>query len=111
MSIRCTPSGARHPEGARPDRQTSSGHGFYILEGAVDFVFGEERFRDERGALAYLRRGLPHTFLGVSEQASRVPVLLMPGGLEKLFAQSDPERFSEILREHHVEVVGPPLTV
>ncbi len=84
---------------------------FYILEGAVDFVCGEERFRAERGALAYLPRGLPHTFLGVSEQASRVLVLLMPAGLEELFAQSDPARFSHVLQEHHVEVVGPPLTL
>jgi hypothetical protein len=36
-----------------------------------------------------------------------VLVLLLPGGLEEAFA--DPERFQEILRRHHVEVVGPPL--
>ncbi len=83
---------------------------FYVLDGAVDFVCGEERFRAERGALAYLPRGLPHTFLGVSEQPSRVLVMLLPGGLEEFFAQSDPARLSAILHDHHVEVVGPPLS-
>lgn len=83
---------------------------FYVLDGTVDFVCGEERFRAEAGALAYLPRGIPHTFLGVSEQPARVLVMLLPGGLEEFFAQSDPDRLRETLREHHVEVVGPPLT-
>jgi len=83
---------------------------FYVLEGIVDFVCGDERFRAERGALAYLPRGIPHTFLGVGEPPARVLVLLLPGGLEEFFAQSDPERLGETLHEHHVEVVGPALT-
>jgi hypothetical protein len=36
-----------------------------------------------------------------------VLVLLLPGGLEEAFA--DHGRFEELLRRHHVEVVGPPL--
>jgi hypothetical protein len=48
---------------------------------------------------------VPHTFLGISEEPSRVLVLLLPGGLEEAFA--DPGRFDELLEEHDVEVVGP----
>jgi quercetin dioxygenase-like cupin family protein len=81
---------------------------FYVLAGAVDFLCGEERFRAEVGAFVYLPRGIPHTFLGVSEEPARVLVLLLPAGLEEAFAE--PERFDQLLERHNVEVVGPPLS-
>jgi hypothetical protein len=34
-------------------------------------------------------------------------VLLLPGGLEEAFAE--PQRFHDLLHEHDVNVVGPPL--
>jgi mannose-6-phosphate isomerase-like protein (cupin superfamily) len=80
---------------------------FCILTGAVDFVRGDERFRADAGACVFLPRGIPHTFLGMSEEPSKVLVMFLPGGLEEAFAE--PSRFNEILREHDVEVVGPPL--
>ena len=82
---------------------------FYVLEGTVDFACGEERFRADAGALAFLPRGLPHTFLGVSTPAARVLVLLLPGGLEELFLETDAVRADALLRTHGVEIVGPPL--
>jgi mannose-6-phosphate isomerase-like protein (cupin superfamily) len=80
---------------------------FYILAGAVDFVCGGERFRAETGAFVFLPRTVPHTFLGISDEPSRALVMFVPGGLEEAFAE--PSRFDEILRQHDVEVVGPPL--
>jgi quercetin dioxygenase-like cupin family protein len=80
---------------------------FYVLAGAVDLVCGEERFRAEAGAFAYMPRGIPHTFLGIGDEPARVLVMLLPGGLEEAFA--DPGRFEELLQRHHVKVVGPPL--
>jgi mannose-6-phosphate isomerase-like protein (cupin superfamily) len=83
--------------------------GFYVLNGTVDFVCGDERFRAEQGAFVYLPRGVPHSFLGVSEEEARVLVFLLPAGLEEAFA--DPERFVEVFERRHVKVVGPPLTL
>jgi quercetin dioxygenase-like cupin family protein len=80
---------------------------FHVFSGAVDFQCGEERFCAEAGAFVYLPRGMPHTFLGVSEEPSRVLVLFVPGGLEQAFAE--PGRFHQLLERHGVEVVGPPL--
>ena len=80
---------------------------FYILAGTVDFVCGDERFRAQAGAFVFLPRMVPHTFLGISEEPTRVLVMFMPGGLEEAF--TEPSRFHEILHEHHIEVVGPPL--
>jgi quercetin dioxygenase-like cupin family protein len=80
---------------------------FYVLTGAVTFVCGEEEFRAEAGAFAYLPRGVPHTFLGLSEEPARVLVVLLPAGLEEAFA--DPKRFQELLSRHGVDVVGPPM--
>lgn len=79
---------------------------FYILDGTVDFVCGDDRFRAEKGAFAYLPRGVPHSFLGVSDEAARVLVFMLPAGLEEAFA--DPERFGEVFERRDVEVVGPP---
>jgi mannose-6-phosphate isomerase-like protein (cupin superfamily) len=80
---------------------------FYILAGAVDFVCGGKRFRAETGAFVFLPRTVPHTFLGISDEPSRALVMFVPGDLEEAFAE--PSRFDEILRQHDVEVVGPPL--
>jgi quercetin dioxygenase-like cupin family protein len=77
---------------------------FYVLEGSVDFVCGEERFRAGPGAFIYLPREIPHTFLAVDD--ARVTVLLLPAGLEEAFA--DPARFQQVSEEHGVENVGPP---
>lgn len=68
----------------------------YILDGTVDFVCGDERFRAEQGAIVYLPRGVSHSFLGVSDEAARVLVLMLPAGLEEAFA--DPERFEEVFK-------------
>jgi quercetin dioxygenase-like cupin family protein len=100
------------PVGHSPQMHVHSAEdeAFYVLEGAVDFACGDERFRGEAGAFVFLPRGLPHSFLGVSAPTARVLVLLIPGGLEELFLESDPERIYAILRAHGVEIVGPPLT-
>jgi quercetin dioxygenase-like cupin family protein len=82
---------------------------FYILDGTVDFVCGDERFRAEQGAFVYLPRGVPHSFLGVSDEAARVLVFMLPAGLEEAFAE--PERFGEVFERRHVKVVGPPLSL
>jgi mannose-6-phosphate isomerase-like protein (cupin superfamily) len=81
--------------------------GFYVLSGTVDFVCGDRRFRAEAGAFVLLPRGIPHTFLGISQEPARVLVLLLPAGLEDAFAS--PSHFQEILRQRGVEVVGDPL--
>jgi quercetin dioxygenase-like cupin family protein len=78
---------------------------FYVLAGAVDLVCGDERFRAEAGAFAYMPRGVPHTFLGIGDEPARVLVMFLPGGLEEAFAA--PDRFDEILRARNVEIVGP----
>jgi quercetin dioxygenase-like cupin family protein len=82
---------------------------FYVLTGTVDLVCGDERFRAEQGAFVYLPRGVPHTFLGVSDDAVRVLVFMLPAGLEEAFA--DPAHFGEVFERRHVEVVGPPLSL
>ena len=78
---------------------------FYVLSGAVELRCGDETFRAEPGAFAYLPRAIPHSFLGVSETPSRVLVLFLPGGLEEAFAE--PARFHELMQQHHVEMVSP----
>jgi quercetin dioxygenase-like cupin family protein len=86
---------------------TDEDKAFYVLRGAVDCVCGDEWFRGTAGAFVYLPRDVPHSFLGVGDEPSRVLVLLVPAGLEEAFA--NPDRFEEVMRRRRVEVVGPPL--
>jgi mannose-6-phosphate isomerase-like protein (cupin superfamily) len=84
---------------------------FYMLEGTLEFVCDGERFRAEAGAFVFLPRGLPHTFIGLTRPSARVLVLLTPGGLERIFVETNPEQLDAILQASGVETVGPPLSL
>src|SRR3954454_21461220 len=45
--------------------------GFYVLEGALDVVCGEERYRAEAGSFAFLPVGIAHAFRVASEEPVR----------------------------------------
>lgn len=84
---------------------------FYLVEGTVDFVCGDDRFTGETGAFVFLPRGLPHTFLGRSAAGARVLMLFLPGGLERTFVATDNANHETPPEEQGIEVVGPPLTM
>jgi mannose-6-phosphate isomerase-like protein (cupin superfamily) len=84
---------------------------FYVLEGTVGFVCGDDRFTGEAGAFVFLPRGVPHTFLGRSAPGARVLMLFVPGGLERTFVATGDAEHATPPEEQGIEVVGPPLTM
>jgi quercetin dioxygenase-like cupin family protein len=57
---------------------------FYVLEGEVTTLVGDERIDLSAGDYAFAPRGIPHAYIVRSERA-RMLVTTCPGGLEELF--------------------------
>ena len=58
---------------------------FYILEGRFSFLSGDKESVLEAGALAYIPRGVLHTFRNIGNTQGRLLVLINPAGLEHFF--------------------------
>lgn len=95
---------------------------FYLLEGEVAFLVGDDSFRASPGDFVFAPRGLPHRFSVRSHQA-RMIVLAVPGGFERFFAEvgrpaerrglppaeePDPEEIARAAAPYGVEILGPP---
>ena len=96
---------------------------FYILEGEVTVLVGDERIDLGPGDYCFGPRGVPHTWIVRSERA-RMLVTLSPAGLEQAFvslgvpvtdagAPTEPviPAFDELIRVfagYGVEILGPP---
>ena len=57
---------------------------FYVLEGEVSVLIGDERIDLSPGDYAFAPRGIPHASV-VSSDRARTLVTMSPGGLEELF--------------------------
>ena len=95
---------------------------FYVLQGTVRFVIGDEEIVCGPGDVAHVPRSTPHSFL-VGDEPARVLDLVAPGRLWDFFAACGrpaealrlpdeieiPETLPEIVAEHGGAVLGPPL--
>jgi quercetin dioxygenase-like cupin family protein len=57
---------------------------FFILDGLFTFTVGEESIAASPGTYLLVPRGTPHT-LSAAPGGGRFLVLMVPGGLEKMF--------------------------
>jgi mannose-6-phosphate isomerase-like protein (cupin superfamily) len=71
-----------------PPRHTHSheDESLYVFTGVLDIDCGDDRFRAEPGAFAYLPRGVPHAFRSVGGPATAL-LIVTPGGLDEYFAE------------------------
>jgi mannose-6-phosphate isomerase-like protein (cupin superfamily) len=95
------------------------GEGFYVLEGSVTIVVGEETVELTAGRHAYGPRDVPHKFI-VGPDGARMIWVLTPGGFENLIEEGSvpaeaptvpppsvvpPENVAEIVRRHGNELL------
>jgi len=80
---------------------------YYVLDGEVTFHVGDETHHGRTGSLAFLPRGIPHTFTIEGDKATML-LLNAPGGFERMFelAPDTPEKAMAALARYDVEVVG-----
>lgn len=94
----------------------------YVVAGVLTVVLGDERFDVPAGGIAWLPRGVPHTFANLTNEPVHVVGMVVPAGLEGMFAEQadyfaslqgppDPDAIAEIGGRYGVTVVGPPLTI
>jgi mannose-6-phosphate isomerase-like protein (cupin superfamily) len=98
---------------------------FFLLEGTMVYLAGEERFTLEPGSSIYLPRDVPHTFRVTGASPARFLALTAPGGLDDLYASvgapageglpapPTPEEIGAWLGtapNFGIEVLGPPLS-
>lgn len=94
---------------------------FYILEGEVRFVQGDDDRVVGQGTWVWGPRGVAHTFKVESERA-RMLIFMTPGGFERMFEEGgtptseaaeppveeyDPAEAIEMAKRFGFEVVGP----
>lgn len=97
---------------------------FYILDGSMDVVCGEQRWAAESGSLVLLPRRVPHAFIVISNEPIRGLQITAPAGFERYIAElgrpperpglpqpTEPDltRISAISTRYGYEIVGPPM--
>jgi uncharacterized RmlC-like cupin family protein len=98
---------------------------FYVLEGEVTFLVGDERIDVSAGDYLFGPREVPHAYVVRSERA-RMLVTASPGGIEQVFVSlgvpvtgSEPptdavmpmDEAMRLFAEHGAEILGPPLSL
>lgn len=94
----------------------------YVVEGVLTVVLGDERFDVPAGGIAWLPRGVPHTFANLTTEPVRVVGMAVPAGLEGMWAEfaayfdalqgpPDQAALDEIGRRYGITVVGPPIAI
>jgi quercetin dioxygenase-like cupin family protein len=105
------------PPGQGPPLHLHDGEdeSWYVLEGELAFVLGEERHRAPAGSFVFVPRGTPHCFVNVGTAPARVLVLFTPAGMEGFFTElaalerPDPTAFARLGEPVGMRVLGPPL--
>jgi quercetin dioxygenase-like cupin family protein len=93
-----------------------------VIEGVLTVQLDDERFNVPAGGIAFLARGVPHTFANLTAERVRVIGLITPSGLEGMFEETreymrslsgapDPSRITAIAERYGVKSIGPPIDV
>ena len=116
------------PHGSGPPRHLhhNEDETFYILEGEVTALVGEERIDLAAGDYLFAPRGIAHSYVVRSERA-RMLVTLSPAGVAQLFVSlgvpvtdAEPptdavmppmDEVARLFGDHGVEILGPPLSL
>ena len=111
--------------GALPHIHHAETEAFYVLEGEVEFLKGEQTVRARVGEFVFIPRGVVHGFKNVGQEPARCLGIVTPGGLaEKLLTDlgepakaetlpplpegpPDVERIAQIVSKYDTEMVLP----
>jgi quercetin dioxygenase-like cupin family protein len=90
---------------------------FYVVEGRMTFLYGEQKVHAEAGTFVYGPRGIPHGFRVEGDQPARVMLQSTPGGFEHFVMEMsepappsrppDMERLISVAAKYENEILGP----
>ena len=112
------PAGSAGPP---PHIHQTEDEAFYVLDGELTLLIGDQVRRAAMGAFAFIPRGSVHTFYNEGDRPARALVILSPAGFEKAFEEMsevapradtppDMDRMLAIANKYHLEIVAPPPT-
>lgn len=91
---------------------------FTVIEGEYRFVVGSDTHILKKGQTIFLPRGIPHTWIQLTDHGRLIYFLQPAGKMEEFFSymnnlkeRPSPEEMDRIHAEHGMKVVGPPLTL
>lgn len=89
---------------------------FYLLEGSAELVSGDQRMELAAGQVAFVPKGMDHTFHMTEEDGGKILVIVTPGGFEGFFAATrdlnmpaEMDKINAISAEFGQVFTGPPL--
>jgi quercetin dioxygenase-like cupin family protein len=71
--------------GAPPHKHTREVETFIVLEGEYEFQCDERKFKGSKGAMVVMPKEIPHAFKNAGNTTGKTLVVLVPGGMEKVF--------------------------
>ncbi len=71
--------------GPPPHVHSREEEGFYVLEGEITFMIGDERAVATAGMFANMPVGIPHSFRNESRKPAKMLISVAPAGLEGMF--------------------------
>jgi len=71
--------------GPPPHVHSREEEGFYVLEGEITLVVGDERLTASAGMFANMPVGTPHSFKNESGKPAKMLISVAPAGLEQMF--------------------------
>jgi len=73
--------------GVPPHVHTREDEVFFVLDGEVEFLAGDQSVIAKAGDVLHAPRGVPHAYKGVGEVPAKIRFLVSPGEIEGMFAQ------------------------
>lgn len=90
---------------------------FYVVEGQMTFLCGDQRVQGGPGTFVYGPRGIPHGFRVEGTQPARLLLQCTPGGFEQFIIEMseptpptgppDMERLIAIAAKYDIDILGP----
>ncbi len=92
---------------------------WYVLEGTLRFLLGDDLAEAPAGTFVFVPRGLPHCFQNIGDTPARILVMFTPSGMERFFERFaampagpvTPDTFAQAGGAVGMTVLGPPLAV
>ncbi|MGH2869890.1 MAG: quercetin 2,3-dioxygenase [Solirubrobacteraceae bacterium] len=90
---------------------------FYVLEGEIEIICGEETITAGGGDFVYAPKGVPHKYAVIGHEPARVLLLFSRPGFEGFFAEGgtpldqppagppDPEKMQRLLDKYDLELL------
>jgi quercetin dioxygenase-like cupin family protein len=73
--------------GPPPHVHSREEEGFYVLEGEITFLVGDQRLVAGAGTFANMPVGTPHSFKNETDRPARMLISVAPAGLEQMFLE------------------------